>query len=58
MSTQEVSHIDWNHIKQMANDALNTLQPILDILPLGLPKTILNVIVAGLHALVSLLPSE
>lgn len=50
--------IDWKKIKQILNDVLIPLQTVCTLLPPGLPKTICCGIVAGLQALIAMLPNE
>jgi hypothetical protein len=58
MTDIQEANVDWTKIKQILNEIINTLQPIVDMLPAGLPKVILSGIVSGLHLLVSVLPNS
>lgn len=57
MSDLQNVHVDWNKIKEILNDVINILQPVVDILPPGLPKVILSGILSALHILINSLPN-
>ncbi len=54
----ELTHIDWKKIKQILLDVEIPLKSVCDLLPVGLPKTICCGVVAGLQALIAVLPNE
>jgi len=56
--TEAESHVDWKHVKDVLKDVLIPLQTVCAMLPSGTIKTICFGVVAGLQALIAMLPNN
>jgi hypothetical protein len=56
--TEVANHVDWEYVKKILNEVLVPLQTVCAMLPNGLPKTICCGVVAGLQALIAMLPNS